>query len=50
MDRIFGKNLPISEDILVFFEAKKLSLKMIGAAVDKKHPPFPGLTVFLLCP
>ena len=24
-------------------------LKMIGTAIDKKHPPFPGLTVFFLC-
>ena len=50
MDRILGKNLPISEGNLVFFEAKELSSKMIGTAVDKKHPPFPGLAVFFLCP
>ena len=45
-----GLDLLINEGIMGFFGAKEQSLKMIGTAIDKKHPPFPGLAVFFLCP
>ena len=45
-----GLDLLINEGIMGFFGAKEQSSKMIGTAIDKKHPPFPGLAVFFLCP
>ncbi len=53
MNRIWGSNLLINDRGLVkgiigFFEAKESSSKMFGTAIDKKHPPFPGLAVFFL--